>query len=184
MLLSKFYKPSDKTIFITLSVFAILSFVIILFDSFIYREVIIINIIAFCLLSIMFKEFVFYAINWIVILLVLLHSWKTIDIKLNKINYYNSFKPLMRYECLAGYDLRTMTISPTIQRKQVLSKNEKEKINACIKENSKLIEHLKNLGCNSIDFSKNNLQLWYNDIVIDIDKIDDHTIVYETSDLH
>ena len=91
MLVGRFYKPSDKMLFITLLGFAILSLVIILFNSFIYLEVIIVNIMVFCLLSIFFKEFFFYSLNWIVILLLLLHTWETIDIKLNnfKIDIYD-----------------------------------------------------------------------------------------------
>ena len=34
------------------------------------------------------------------------------------------------------------------------------------------------------EFSKKNIQFWYDDIVIDLEKIDDNTIVYETSDLY
>ena len=68
MLFGILNRPSDKQIFITLLGFAILSLVIISFNPFIYLGVILVNIIVFCLLSLFYKEFVFYSINWIVIL--------------------------------------------------------------------------------------------------------------------
>ena len=184
MLFSRLYRPSDKQLFITLLGFAILSLLIISFNSFIYLGAIIVNIIVFCLLSLLFKEFVFYSITWIVILLLLLHTWETIDIKLNKFKYYYSFEPLTKYECLAAYNLDKKAISQNVHCKYGLSLSEKKEINTYLSKNKDLIEHLKNLGCYSIEFSEKNIQFWYDDIVIDLKKIDDYTIVYETSDLN
>jgi hypothetical protein len=184
MLFGRFYTPSDKLLFISLLGFVILSLVIISFNSFIYLEVIIVNIIVFCLLSLFFKEFVFYSINGIVILLLLLHTWETIDIELNKFKYYYSFEPLTKYECLAAYNLDKNEISPNVHCKYGLSLNEKEEINTYMEKNKDLIEHLKKLGCYSIEFSEKYIQFWYDDFVIDLKKIDDYTIVYETSDLN
>jgi hypothetical protein len=183
MLVGRFYKPSDKMLFITLLGFVILSLVIILFNSFIYLEVIIVNIMVFCLLSIFFKEFFFYSLNWIVILLLLLHTWETIDIKLNNFKYYYSFEPLTKYECLAAYNLDKNEISQNVHCKYGLSNNEKEEINTYMEKNKDLIKHLKKLGCHSIEFSEKYIQFWYDDIVIDLKKIDDNTIVYETNGL-
>ncbi len=183
MLFRRFRKPSEKILFFTLLGLAILSSVIILFNPFIYLEVIIINIIVFCLISIFLKEFVFYSINWIIILFILLNTWKTIDININKFEYYYSFEPLTKYECLAAYNLDKKEISKNVYCKYGLSINEKEAINKYIKRNKELIQHLKKLGCYRIDFSENHIQFWYNDIVIDLEKIDNNTIVYETSEL-
>ena len=184
MLFGILNRPSDKQIFIILFGFAILSLVIISFNSFICFGVIVVNIIVFNLLSLFYKEFVFYSINWIVILLLLLHTWEKIDINLNKFKYYNSFEPLTKYECLAAYNLDKKIISQNVHCKYALSLSEKKEINTYLKKNKYLIEHLKNLGCYSIEFSEKYIQFWYDDIVIDLEKIDDNTIVYETSDLY
>lgn len=184
MSFGKFYRPSDKQLFITLLGFSVISLVIISFNSFIYLGVIVINIIAFCLLSLFFKKYVFYSINWIVILLLLLHTWETIDIKINKFKYYYSFEPLTKYECLAAYNLNKKAISQNVHCKYGLSLSEKKEINTYLNKNKDLIEHLKNLGCYSIEFSEKYIQFWFDDIVIDLNKIDDDTIAYETSDLN
>ena len=184
MLLDRFYKPSNRMLSFTLIGFAILSLVIILSNPFIYLSVIIVNIIVFCLLGIFFKKFVFYSVNWIVILLLFLHTWEKIDINLNKFKYYNSFEPLTKYECLAAYNLDKNSISQNVHCKYGLSLSEKKEINTYLKKNKDLIEHLKNLDCYSIEFSEKYIQFWFDDIVIDLNKIDDHTIVYETSDLN
>jgi hypothetical protein len=184
MLFGILNRPSDKQIFIILFGFAILSLVIISFNSFIYFGVIVVNIIVFSLLSLFYKEFVFYSINWIVILLLFLHTWEKIDINLNKFKYYISFEPLTKYECLAAYNLDKNSISQNVHCKYGLSLSEKKEINTYLKKNKDLIEHLKNLDCYSIEFSEKYIQFWFDDIVIDLNKIDDHTIVYETSDLN
>jgi hypothetical protein len=114
----------------------------------------------------------------------LLHTWETIDIELNKFKYYYSFEPLTKYECLASYNLDKNEISPNVHCKYGLSLNEKEEINTYMEKNKDLIEHLKKLGCYSIEFSEKYIQFWYDDFVIDLKKIDDYTIVYETSDLN
>lgn len=184
MLLDRFYKPSNRMLSFTLIGFAILSLVIILSNPFIYLSVIIVNIIVFCLLGIFFKKFVFYSVNWIIILLVLLHTWKNIDMKLNKYKYYYSFEPLTKYECLTAVNLDKKEISKNVHCKYGLSQNEKKEINIYLKKNKDLFEHLKNLGCYSIEFSDNHIQFWYYDNVIDIKKIDDNTIMYDISDFH
>jgi len=117
MLFGILNRPSDKQIFITLLGFSIISLVIISFNSFIYFEVIVVNIIVFCLLSLFFREFNFFSINWIVILLLLLHTREKIDINLNKFKYYNSFEPLTKYECLAAYNLDKKIISQNVRCK-------------------------------------------------------------------
>lgn len=184
MLFGKLYRPSDKQLFITLLGFSIISLVIISFNSFIYSGVIVVNVIAFCLFSLFFKEYVFYSINWIVFLLLLLHTWETIDIKINKFKYFYSFEPLTKYECLAAYNLDEKAIYQNVHCKYGLSLSEKKEINTYLKKNKDLIEHLNNLGCYSIEFSEKYIQFWFDDIVIYLNKIDDYTIVYETSDLN
>jgi hypothetical protein len=85
---------------------------------------------------------------------------------------------------LAAYNLDKNSISQNVHCKYGLSLSEKKEINTYLKKNKDLIEHLKNLDCYSIEFSEKYIQFWFDDIVIDLNKIDDHTIVYETSDLN
>jgi hypothetical protein len=184
MTFGRFYTLSDKLLFISLLCFAILSLAIILFNSFIYLEVIIFNIILLFILIIFYKKFVFYSMIGIVILLLLLHTWETIDIKINKFKYYYSFEPLTKYECLASFNLDKNEISQSVHCKYGLSHNELEEINTYMAKNKCLIEHLKSLGCYSIEFSENYIQFWYGDMVLDLKKMDDYTIVFETSDLN
>lgn len=118
------------------------------------------------------------------ILLLLLHTWETTDINLNKFKYYNSFEPLTKYECLAAYNLDKKIISQNVHCKYGLSLIEKKEIYTHLKKNIYLIKHLKNLGCYSIEFSEKYIQFWFDDMVIDLNKIDDYTFVYENSDLN
>jgi hypothetical protein len=59
MLFGILNRPSAKQIFITLLGFSIISLVIISFNSFIYFEVIVVNIIVFCLLSLFLESLTF-----------------------------------------------------------------------------------------------------------------------------
>lgn len=183
MLLSQCFKPSERKLFIASIGFAILSLLIILFHPMIYLEVIISNIAIVCLLSILIRKFIFYSIMWIVILLLLLYRWETIDIELNKFKYYHSFEPLTKYQCLAAFRVDIKEISQNVHCQYGLSVRDKKEVNTYLKENNELVEHLRKLGCYRIDFSKNFVQLWYDDVVIDVKKLDNNFIVYEISDL-
>jgi hypothetical protein len=84
MLLDRFYKPSNKMLFISLFGFVVLSVIITLLNPYIYSEAIMVNIIVFFLLGVFFEKVIIYSINWIIILFCLLYKWETIDIKINK----------------------------------------------------------------------------------------------------
>ena len=56
MLLDRFYKPSNKMLFIPLFGFVVLSVIITLLNPYIYSEVIMVNIIVFFLLGFLFEK--------------------------------------------------------------------------------------------------------------------------------
>jgi uncharacterized membrane protein len=183
MLLDRFYKPSNKMLFISLFGFVVLSVIITLLNPYIYSEAIMVNIIVFFLLGVFFEKVIIYSINWIIILFCLLYTWETIDIKINKSKYYYSFEPLMKYKCLGSYNFAKKEISQNVHCKTGLTNNESEEITTYLKNNEKTVEHLKHLGCYLIEFSENHVQFWYNDIVIDVEKTKNNTITYEISEL-
>ena len=183
MLLDRFYKPSNKLLITSLLGFVVLSVIITLLNSYIYWEVIMVNIIVFFLLGVFFKKVIFYSINWIIILFCLLYTWETIDIKINKSKYYDVFEPLMKYKCLASYNFAKNQISQNVHCKTGLTNNEREEINTYLKNNEKTIEHLKHLGCYLVEISENFVQFIHSDIVIDVEKTKNNTITYEISEL-
>lgn len=183
MLLDRFYKPSEDFIFFTLLGIFIFSAIIILIYPFAYIEVFKVNFIVFLLWAVFFKRALLYSIIWIVLLLCLLNSWQTTDIGINKLNYYNTFKPLMKFRCLAGFDLIKNKITTNYKCKQGLTIKERMEIIAFEKNNEALIQHFKKLGCYSIVVSDNFVQFWFTDVVIHIDKNKDNEINYYVSQL-
>jgi hypothetical protein len=183
MLLDRFYKPSDKFLLLTLLSFVIFSGIVIILNPFIYLEIITSNIIVFFLLGVFFEKVIFYSIYWIIILLCLHYDWEITDIKINKSKYYYSFEPLMKYKCLGRYNFAKKEISQNVHCKTGLTNNESEEIITFLKNNEETLEHLKRLGCYSIEFSENFAQFWYNDIVINIEKNNINEINYYISEL-
>lgn len=183
MLLDRYYKPNDKLGYFIFFGFVILSAIVILLNPFLYLYVIVINIIIFFLLGFFFNKFIIYSINWIIILLCMLSTWETIDIKINKSRFYYSFQPLMKYNCFAGYNLDTEKIECSIHCKSLnLTKEDSTELVVLLKQD-KTIKHLKNMGCTSINISENFVQFWYMDVVIDLSKANNNSIIYEISDL-
>lgn len=183
MLLDRFYKPSEDFIFFTLLVIFIFSAIIILIYPFIYLEVFTVNFIVFLLWAVFFKRALLYSIFWSLLLLCLLNSWQTTAIGLNKLNYYNIFKPLMKYRCLAGFDLIKNKITNNYKCNQGLTIKERMEIIAFQKNNEALIQHFKKLGCYLIEISDAGVQFWFTDVVIGIDKNKDNEINYYVSQL-
>jgi hypothetical protein len=88
----------------------------------------------------------------------------------------------MKYECLINSISNDNKLSNIVCCKKDLTKHDREEINNYFKANEKILEHLKNLGCYSIEFSNNFIQLWYSDVIIDISKAPDNSIIYEIND--
>ena len=183
MLLDRFYKPSEDFIFFSLLGIFIFSAIIILIYPFVYMEVFKVNFIVFLLWAVFFKRALLYSIIWIVLLLCLLNSWQTTDIGINKLNYYNTFKPLMKFRCLAGFDLIKNKITTNYKCNQGLTIKERMEIIAFEKNNEALIQHFKKLGSYSIVVSDNFVEFWFTDVVIHIDKNKDNEINYYVSQL-
>jgi hypothetical protein len=88
---------------------------------------------------------------------------------------------MMKYDCLAGFDLINGSIDQNVHCKTLgLSQNDSTMLVAFIK-NDKTINHLKRIGCYKIETGQNFIQFWYTDDVIDIMKTKDNKIVYEVS---
>jgi len=173
MLLDKYYKFNEKSLYISIISSLLITFVMILCFSFFYLYIILINIFLFFFLALFFRKIIFYSVNWIIILLSLLYSWETIDIIINKSKYYNTFQPLMKYESIAGYDFTNEQITKNVQCKSMnITEEDRIKFSKLFNNNNIIIRHLKQLGCNSIEVSENFVQLWYNNIVINIEKDD------------
>jgi len=163
--------------------FVILSILIFILNTYIFFELILINFIVFFLLGVFFKKAIPYSLYVIIILFGLYGTRETIDININKSKYYYSFEPLMKLECLAEFHLIEEKVYQNIHCKNKLTEYENEEIITHLKKNEKTIKHLKKMGCYSIEFSENLIQLWCNDAVIDIWKSDNNKIIYETSEL-
>lgn len=184
MLLDRFYKISEKTLNISTIGLLLITIVMILYFSFFYFYIILINIFVFFFLALFFKKFIFYSVSWIIILVCLLSSWETIDTRMNKSKYYNTFQPLMKYECIAGYDFTNEQITQNVHCKS-MNITEKDSIKTCklYNNNNTTVKHLKQLGCYSVTVSENLIQLWYDDFVIDLKK-DNNKIHYHINELH
>lgn len=184
MLLDRYYKFNVKTLNISTIGSLLITIVMILCYSFFYFYIILINIFLFFFLALFFKKFILYSVSWIVILVCLLFSWETIDIRINKSKYYNTFQPLMKYECIAGYDFTNEQITKNVQCESMnITENDSIKTRKLYNNNSTTIKHLKQLGCFSVDVSENLIQLWYDDFVIDLKK-DNNKINYYINELH
>lgn len=181
MILNQFIKKSSKRAPFILLAIVILSAIIILLSPGLYFYVIITDIVCYSLFALFFKDLIFLSICCIVITLRLLFTWETIDIEINKSRYYNTFQPMMKYDCLAGFDLINGSIDQNVHCKTLgLSQNDSTMLVAFIK-NDKTINHLKRIGCYKIETGQNFIQFWYTDDVIDIMKTKDNKIVYEVS---
>ena len=183
MLLNQFIKKNNERAPFILLAIVILSAIIILLSPGLYFYVIITDIVCYSLFALFFKDLIFLSICCIVITLRLFFTWETIDIEINKSRYYNTFQPIMKYDCLAGLDLINGSIDQNVHCKTLgLSQNDSTMLIAFIK-NDKTINHLKRIGCYRIEIGQNFIQFWYADDVIDIMKTKDNKIVYETSPL-
>jgi len=183
MLLDKFYKPDNKLNLVLISI-VLSSAILIYLQSHLYSIIIISNIIIFLLLGIFFKKFIYFSIIFTIVLFDWYSNWQTIDIEINKSKYYYSLEPLIKYECLTNSISKDNKLSNIVCCNQAIANFELEEINKHFKRNEKILEHLQNLGCYSIEFSDNLIQFWYSDMVIYISKGPDNSINYDKSVLH
>lgn len=181
MKLNRFNKINNRQAEFILLGIIILSAIIIVIESFLLSYVIITDIILFLLLAIFIKDSLFLQFFLIISSVQLFYLRETIDIEINKSRYYNTFQPMMKYDCLAGFDLINGSIDQNVHCKTLgLSQNDSTMLVAFIK-NDKTINHLKRIGCYKIETGQNFIQFWYTDDVIDIMKTKDNKIVYEVS---
>ena len=184
MLLDRYYKFSEKSLLILTASLLLLTTLLILYFSFFYLYIIQTTICLFFLLALSFKKFIFYSANSLFILVLLLYSWDSIDILINKSNYYTAFEPLTTHECIAGYDLINEKITQNIHCNSLnITKNDSLRFSQLYNKNNNTIKHLKQLGCYSVEVWENSVQLWYDDWVINIEK-ENNTLNYSISELH
>jgi hypothetical protein len=181
MKLNRFNKINNRQAEFILLGIIILSAIIIVIEPFLLSYVIITDIILFLLLAIFIKDSLFLQFFLIISSVQLFCLRETIDIEINKSRYYNTFQPMMKCDCLAGFDLINGSIDQNVHCKTLgLSQNDSTMLVAFIK-NDKTINHLKRIGCYKIETGQNFIQFWYTDDVIDIMKTKDNKIVYEVS---
>jgi hypothetical protein len=183
MLLDKFYKPDNKLNLVLIGIVLSSAIFIYLFPH-LYSIKIISTIIIFFLLGIFFKKFTLFSIIFAIVMCECYNNWETIDIEINKSKYYYSLEPLIKYKCLTNSISNDNKLSNIVCCDQAITNFELEEINKHFKRHEKILEHLQNLGCYSIEFSDNLIQLWYSDMVIDISKGPDNSINYDKSVLH
>ncbi|MFM2156433.1 MAG: hypothetical protein RL516_1182 [Bacteroidota bacterium] len=183
MKLNRFNKINNRQAEFILLGIIILSAIIIVIEPFLLSYVIITDIILFLLLAIFIKDSLFLEFFLIISSVQLFYLRETIDIEINKSRYYNAFQPMMKYDCLAGFNLIERKIDKSVFCKSMgLSQKDSIALATFIK-NDKLINHLKDMGCYEISINHNDFQLWFNDDVVCIKKNKDNSIVYETSNL-
>jgi len=183
MKLNRFNKINNRQAEFILLGIIILSAIIIVIEPFLLFYVIITDIILFLLLAIFIKESLFLQFFLIISSVQLFYLRETIDIEINKSRYYNTFQPMMKYNCLAGFSLIEGQIDKSVYCKS-LGISQKDSIAlATFIKNDKLINHLKDMGCYETSINHNDFQLWFNEDVVGIKKNKDNSIVYETSNL-
>jgi hypothetical protein len=181
MKLNRFNKINNRQAEFILLGIIILSAIIIVIEPFLLSYVIITDIILFLLLAVFIKDSLFLEFFLIISSVQLFYLRETIDIEINKSRYYNAFQPMMKYDCLAGFNLIERKIDKSVYCKSMgLSQKDSIALATFIK-NDKLINHLKDMGCYKIETGQNFIQFWYTDDVIDIMKTKDNKIVYEVS---
>jgi hypothetical protein len=184
MLLDRYYKISEKSLIIFTVCLLSITAVMIIYFPFFYLYIIQTTISLLFLLAFSFKKFIFYAVNCLFVLVLLLYSWDSIDIIINKSNYYNTFEPLTAQECIAGYDLIKEEITQNVHCTSLnLTKKDSLHFNKLYNNSNNTIKHLKQLGCYSVEVWENSVQLWYDDWVVNIEK-ENNTLHYSISQLH
>jgi len=115
-------------------------------------------------------SFIFYVILfWIVKNFLFSQS---MDIELYSEKYYNTFSPLLKYDCVSQIDLDSMKLNFCVgnNKKKFNSISDSLYVTNFVKYNSSILNHMKNRKVLSIDFWKEEgfVQVWYHDYVVEI----------------
>lgn len=168
---------------ISLLVF-MLSIVVIYINTSWYTRLVVINIIIWIVICLFYHRFAMCSIFIVIALLDCIDQQATNEVSINKSTYYYLFEPLTKNSCYCSYMLNENTIPRCIDNKSSIAETEKNWTIAYFSQNKKTIAHLKELGCYLITYSNNLVQLWVNDVVIDLSKDTDGNILVAESKLH
>lgn len=168
---------------ISLLVF-MLSIVVIYINTSWYTRLVVINIIIWIVICLFYHRFAMCSIFIVIALLDCIDQQATNEVSINKSTYYYLFEPLTKNSCYCSYMLNENKIPRCIDNKSSIAETEKNWTIAYFSQNKKTIAHLKELGCYLITYSNNLVQLWFNDVVIDLSKDTDGNILVAESKLH
>lgn len=161
-----------------------LSIVVIHINTSWYDRLVVMNIIIWILLALVYHRFAICSIFMVIALFDCIEQQATNEVSINKSTYYYLFEPLTKNSCYCSYMLYENTIPKCVDNEQSIAETEKNWTIAYLSQNKKTIAHLKELGCYLITYSNNLVQLWFNDVVIDLSKDTDGSILLAESKLH
>jgi hypothetical protein len=94
------------------------------------------------------------------------------DIAFYSEKYYNTFSPLLKYDCVYQIDLDSMKLNfyEGYNQKNFNSISDSLYVTNFVKNNLSILKHMKNKKVLSIDFWKEEdfVQVWYHDYVVEI----------------
>lgn len=97
---------------------------------------------------------------------------QSMDIELYSEKYYNTFSPLLKYDCVSQIDLDSMKLNFYVgnNKKKFNSISDSLYVTNFVKYNTSILNHMKNKKVLSIDFwnKEGFVQVWYHDYVVEI----------------